>query len=551
MSGSLDYLKPGDILLMRNPHGRFNPTYQQLMRIRKFRKLPAGESQFIPTHAALLLDNNAVIHSNRIQAASGEDKPKLNLKGAIELGWTMARHGQEEVQRHPLYPALIEAKRQVFGRGVDVEPIYTLLENENPEDLRLIRHPEFQKQFDSDQFLKLLNSALYHLDKPYNIFIEFYDGGNAAAFCSQLVYDVLHGLVSMPPSKANRVLPLDFLLWAKELGWPIFDGDAVKAEIKRRVEQDRVHDHISAAALMHRYTLKHQRDAQAAFEAFGKLNETVAQFIRDQGEVSLPPGRWHDLGLQPVPLSAEGAFIAADEVTQAIAGIDYREKPRGVSELTEAIQGPRSWLSIPERERQANGNPAELTIANSFLNHLVRLLDDYDECLEALRAAIEENTPFDQEPDVLERFEHISQFFALPENAEQAEKNIARASQRSSALGEQATKVLKAGICAVRKPSFDPNTEASRRHVIETFRSVLNLHVCAINYAVVMDFCQAASTLHTMKGETTIKETFLKVIENDRAAILSALTTFSEMRFRTLQQKAFEQMAVVIKNVFS
>jgi hypothetical protein len=66
-----------------------------------------------------------------------------------------------------------------------------------------------------------------------------------------------------------------------------------------------------------------------------------------------------------------------------------------------------------------------------------------------------------------------------------------------------------------------------------------------------MDFCQAASTLHTMKGETTIKETFLKVIENDRAAILSALTTFSEMRFRTLQQKAFEQMAVVIKNVFS
>lgn len=187
----------GDILLLRNPSppGWFNRTYQRAKRYGVWSKVRGNG--FIPTHAALLIGNNDVVHSDKRAQATGE-------RGAT-------------------FPGQRTLRRRFLGHGVDYIALDQLLAGKDAADILLVRHPDLQA--DTDQTRRLLRRAFYYLDMPFNILIDFRSGNDQSTFCSQYIYRVFNDCkLKLPPKNHNQVLPIDFLIWAQREQWKTMNG---------------------------------------------------------------------------------------------------------------------------------------------------------------------------------------------------------------------------------------------------------------------------------------------------------------------------------------
>ena len=102
---------PGDILLTRNRAlgGRANSAYQRMRRLRYL----CIAIEFTPTHAALVLGTDQIVHSTKHAKSAGK-RPEIGLRDLLQLILAFKRGGHEELKWHPKYLDLIHVARRIL-----------------------------------------------------------------------------------------------------------------------------------------------------------------------------------------------------------------------------------------------------------------------------------------------------------------------------------------------------------------------------------------------------------------------------------------------------
>lgn len=172
-------LEPGDIVLTAGIRGKSaaNAHFQRAVRKRHI-VTSLKERQFWPSHAALVIRPLVIVHS-------------------------------------------------VTSVGVHFDSLLDLIVSRTSEHVLGIRHPALEA--DERIWLKMTARSSYYLEQAYNYLIGRQKSGyDRSSFCSELIYKIFCDIgVPMPRSVAQKVLPIDFLIWAEKHGWTILEGNQI------------------------------------------------------------------------------------------------------------------------------------------------------------------------------------------------------------------------------------------------------------------------------------------------------------------------------------
>ena len=340
--------------------------------------------EFTPTHAALVLGTDQIVHSTKHAKSAGK-RPEIGLRDLLQLILAFKRGGHEELKWHPKYLDLDPCCAKDFGHGVDVDTFSNFFTGLKPQDILLLRHPRFQGKFNSGLMASLSRESLYHLDKPYNIFIEFLTEVDAAAFCSQLVCQVLAGSgIEVPAKVPERVLPIDLLIWAHQDNWQIISGEELSSWLaERNAPQAGVSEPEIASQMvdLHRAVVERVRNSRIAVRDIQQVGQGMRDFIAVAESTPFSPREWMQAGVPPMPATVGGLLAAADEISglsdDSGATLDQRS-PAGDTPVDEPTERP-SW-SLPQGSAKQNAKPDEhnKSAAKRELNRASTILSEFD-----------------------------------------------------------------------------------------------------------------------------------------------------------------------------
>lgn len=494
------FLKTGDILLTRNPAGKFNPAYQKAVR-RSSITPDIRSLNFIPTHAALVMGWDYVIHSE----LESEVERRVDYGSIIDLVKKSRMVGIRQALQDAPDDRAAESIRAIAGAGVDFDHLGALLKGKKADDIWLIRHPELN--LSTDLMDKLYNRALFHLDKPYNLFIEFFDGAGMSAFCSQLVYEILKEVgLSLPERPANRVLPLDFLIWARQFEWQLVPGSTVLASFERDCAEDGPNSCFPASAELHRYTVRCTKEAHATNAVIEEFNRKVAESVVAVDGVTVAPIDFVRLGLPPTGHSVKGVLMAADYVYRALMKAAYPPgcaDPQPEAPMVVGIGSPSllHW-ALREPDASPSDDDPSLTLACHFLARTDAMLRDFTEALDAAMALLEEYlaVPRGQTPeDVLlsDPFKVLlftGDYFEWEANKENFDAESEAIQQRLDSISAEFQACSK--IISDYHACAD-GAEALHDQALEASGTLRILSICMEQYFLAFDFAQAAGWVNT------------------------------------------------------
>jgi hypothetical protein len=541
---------PGDIFLTRTHtiSGRINAAYQRIRRQREF----GSKLEFIPTHAALALSGDFVIHSNKHSEQQSE-QVTIGLRAAFELLITLGTKGSKEARQHPEYPKLIKAARTALGHGVDIDSISNLIGGLTAEDVLLLRHPDLQKKLDPVSTTNLFQESLYHIDRPYNVFVELSEGMDTAVFCSQLVYQVFTAVgISVPSTAPKRVLPIDLLNWARRGDWQIVEGKDVFAALAERdceAPDHSLNDIVSSSVNLHRAAVEHIHRSRTMIRSFQQLNHLVAELVSKSEPVRFSASDWMRVGAAPVKIRVAGLLIAADTIGEA-SGIPRAPSsfPNLVAENDrfsddEPAKGdkPISWLlDRSSDEEQANADDASFRArsAAALLNFASDILDQFDV---AVMASLQLLKELDDSPlnfgieslqnDSTKLFLYIARFIDRSETLEALrtqDSNIAeRRAAVQSKLSELAERIAEPG------GADEAGKESTQGEIVTGTRAFMGLLDVLHSYAIASDFADAAQWLKLSEGGASL-EKMIEVLASEKHPLLhesfETLNSLGKMR---------------------
>ncbi|GBR28798.1 hypothetical protein AA0473_1851 [Acetobacter orleanensis NRIC 0473] len=490
------FLKLGDILLTRNPKGKFNPAYQKAMR-RSSVTSDIRSLNFIPTHAALAMGGGYVIHS---ELKTDLDR-RVDYGSIIDLIKKSRKVGIQQALQNASDDRAAESIRAIAGAGVDCAPLKALFDGKKADDIWLIRHPELT--LSNDLMASIYQRALFHLDKPYNPFIEFFDGAGVSAFCSQLVYEILKEAgLSLPERPANRVLPLDFLIWAMKFKWQLVPGSTVLAAFERDRVEDLHQDFFSVNVELNRYAVQRLKQSHATVAAVNELTRMVAELIDTVDDVAVTPMDLVRLGLPATGHTVEGVIRAADYVYRSLmkaAHLPGCPDPQRAAPLVVGIESPSllHW-SLREPDASPSNDDPSLTLACHFLAHTDAMLRNFTGALDAAIALLEEylRTPSCQKPeDVLlsDPFKILlftGDYFEWEANKENLDAESGAIKKRLDSISAE--------FQAYSKVIFDYNSGADgvpslHDQAIEASDTLRILSICTGHYLLAFDFAEAVA----------------------------------------------------------
>lgn len=386
-------LTPGSILLTRNRGlgGKLNSTYQRIRRWREHKHGPYADN-FIPTHASLVLGLDDIIHSIKTRGASISNGKELLAAFQYAARGLWASRDKRSLAG-PTNKWTLALTRSLFGYGVERVPASVALSKVDPLDMMLIRHPAAPPFGDANFTATLGRRAMHYLDMPYNRFIELSSGRGMSVFCSQLVYQVFQesGL-ELPSAPSNRVLPIDFLIWARQQRWQTFSGMEIVEDLNKYADVGDSSEWSSVMSQQHRVLVDTHFVYQSAMEKLAAMSETSAQIFEKSGQAILRPLAMQSAGIPAIPFNIEAVIRAAELVEDSLL---EKTQAASLGDSAQNIAPFSSWLLDSAKDRdiktrlESSGKP--LSFARMDRTQL--LLEDLEKSIrEALTNAGETST---------------------------------------------------------------------------------------------------------------------------------------------------------------
>lgn len=390
------YPQVGDIVLTKSNSlmGKVIAAYQWFKRKDSRKEF----KDFIPTHAALVLDRTHVIHS--VKTSSQKAKFSELLSSFFRWVYKSVRFDmREELTTHNNNDAL-KLNKKILGHGVDIDTIEDLLKG--VEFYKVIR-PNCS-QFIKNQY-DIYKTSLYHLDKPYNAlsFLGSSKYSNILTFCSQLIHDVYDEIgVNMPSTESTSTLPVDLYTWAKELNWQIYENESASTW---RLNTDETGD-ISGFVEMHRASIYSTLEASSSLESLRNLETVISKFASINEGKMIPPRYYKNLNIDPLPISSETACFTANKISNYMVFLEENESDNFED---------TSWMvNRPDKDEVYENDRPDIKLSEQNLITCKVYMDDFASvCLEVINELEERvnNHQHSKEMCSLEDFNFLVQFF--------------------------------------------------------------------------------------------------------------------------------------------
>ncbi|WP_149168334.1 hypothetical protein [Azospirillum brasilense] len=467
------FISSGDILLVRSkgllPFG--NVLYQTMKRscsIFRHRKT----IEFVPTHVALALDTNIVIHSD-LKGFVEPGERNFTYRNLTDLFKAVCRGEFFKHLRNTIGTGSTSAARSFFGHGVHTMPLDEFIKKYPKNNIMLIRHPDLTEPSESGNSLTVRLNAQYYLGQLYNPLINWSSGKGISAFCSQFIYNVFaRSRFAIPGRRSEKVLPVDFMLWATESNWLKISGDQVFEAANRynqfKEESGLVSDlPYDYQVQMHRAVVSHLIEGQNVEQVINEFQKHIVSLQETSVDLQYVPRRLMQSDMDPIPHSVEGALSSADEMYVHLTGDrQFLDKPihdrnvtfgRFDNVLADFEGKPLSWL-LKESTSSTAGNTEvspSVMISAHFLDTTESIMEDFDNAIdEALlylktRQSGIAGQPLwggDAESDVhnpVEVLAYVSRFFDRTDTLEKIEEQKGLLLERHKQTLKDTTLMLK------------------------------------------------------------------------------------------------------------
>jgi hypothetical protein len=537
-------VRTGDILLTRSHtlSGKINAAYQRIRR----RKERGGKTDFVPTHAALALSSETVIHSNKLNDNSS-GRARARLRAFFQLLIELCRAGLDAARRHPA--------RKVLGYGVTVDALADFIRELSAQDILLLRHPDLQNRFNPNLFSSLFQESLYHVDMPYNFLVELSEGKGTAVFCSQLVYQVFAGVgIDIPKGAPKRVLPIDLLIWARRDGWKIADGEELFKSFARRADFEtgdsaRNVDMIQMSVKTHRAVVERVRELKAANATILAFNQKMAEWVSKLEPARFSVEGWMQMDAIPVPITSKGLLIAADQVSKTLGvqitapelspAADDTASDKLSDGWSTSVDKPMSWLlvNLPERDNvKIEDRNAQEETAIRFLNFADDVLDELERAAQAALSILKEalkdqdQGKFSESPKLqflqsqeIKRLLYVAQFIGRSGEFDALEAQQSDVTQRQEIVEGG----LREDIDKIR--SFRAGNESEQKSAQQAAVDIrTRMHLLCL-YAIASDFASAAQWLKAYDGDTSLENSIRFLADRDCSELVQCLEALGSL----------------------